>query len=261
MDELPAPFTTLDDDVRDLDGFMLNVERLLASELNALGNCVEKWAALMLWCRAWKQIPGGSLPDDERILASFSGAGRQWPKVRAMALRGFIKCSDGRLYHRFLCDDVKRAAARKRERNDRTKAATAARMQQRDAQRDAQRDDVRNVVPGTGTKKKEEISSKPSGSRANGVNNNKKAEIRKIGDLVQGFAPPDCAPGRIAVRKREQLVSKLFRFIHDTMSPDKATEASNGLMSSDPAEAQRWLDRVDREMRATSWDDRKYGLR
>jgi hypothetical protein len=92
-----------------LSDFRLNVDRLLASELVAIATPEECWAALMLWCRAWKQIPGGSLPNDERALAGFSGAGRRWKKVRDMAMRGFVLCADGRLYHRFLCDEVLRA--------------------------------------------------------------------------------------------------------------------------------------------------------
>lgn len=115
----PAPLVPPDTDVSVLAGFMLNVDHLLASELVAIGTPEECWAALMLWCRAWKQIPAGSLPNDERVLASFSGAGRRWPKVREVALRGFVLCTDGRLYHRFLCQDVLRASARQTVYRDR----------------------------------------------------------------------------------------------------------------------------------------------
>jgi hypothetical protein len=111
VDDLPQPFVPADHDVSMLSDFRLNVDRLLASELVAIATPEECWAALMLWCRAWKQIPGGSLPNDERALAGFSGAGRRWKKVRDMALHGFVLCSDGRLYHRFLCDEVTRAYA------------------------------------------------------------------------------------------------------------------------------------------------------
>lgn len=105
----PDPFVPPDTDISSLNGFLLDVERLLTSELVAIGSPEECWAALMLWCRAWKQKPSGSLPNEDRILASFSGAGRRWPRVREMALHGFVLCSDGRLYHRFLCDQVLRA--------------------------------------------------------------------------------------------------------------------------------------------------------
>ncbi len=131
MAVLPPPLVPPDVDVRDLDGFMLNVERLMASELWALSTGVEFKAAVGLWCRSWKQLPAGSLPNDERILAAFSGAGRRWRQVRDMALRGFVLCSDGRLYHQVLCADVMRAAAKKAARCEQTRAATEARYRQR----------------------------------------------------------------------------------------------------------------------------------
>jgi len=109
QDDLPEPLVPADHDVSMLSDFRLNVDRLLASELVAIATPEECWAALMLWCRAWKQVPGGSLPNDDRALAGFSGAGRRWSKVRRVALRGFVLCSDGRLYHCFLCEEVKRA--------------------------------------------------------------------------------------------------------------------------------------------------------
>lgn len=109
ISDCPPPLVAADRDVRDLDGFMLNVERLLASELVAVGTPEECWAAFMLWCRSWKQLPGGSLPNNERVLASFSGADKRWPKVREMAMHGFVLCSDGRFYHRVLCEEVERA--------------------------------------------------------------------------------------------------------------------------------------------------------
>lgn len=113
--ELPEPPVPADTELRDLDGFMLNVERLLASELWALSSGDEFKAAVGLWCRAWKQVPAGSLPNDDKVLAAFSGAGKAWPKVKKVALRGFVLCSDGRLYHLVLCEDVERAAERKAE--------------------------------------------------------------------------------------------------------------------------------------------------
>ena len=171
---LPQPLIPNDTDIDGLDGFMLNTDRLMASELWALSTGEEFKAAMALWCRAWKQQPPGSLPSDDRVLAAFSGAGPRWKKVRDMALRGFVKCSDGRLYHSTLCEDVMRAAKKKAERRERTKAATKERQRKRneqrdvghdvqrdvqrdvghDVQRDVQRDvthDVqRNEVPGTG---------------------------------------------------------------------------------------------------------------
>jgi hypothetical protein len=77
----------------------LDVIRLLDSDVFAMTTGDEFKAALALWCKSWTQAPAASLPDDDRILAHLSGAGARWRKVKDMALRGWIKCSDGRLYH------------------------------------------------------------------------------------------------------------------------------------------------------------------
>jgi uncharacterized protein YdaU (DUF1376 family) len=106
---------------------MLNVDRLLNSDLVALASCEEIGAALLLWARAWKQIPPGSLPNDDRILAAFSKAGRRWPKIKEMALRGFVLCDDGRLYHPVLCEDAKRAIRSLANQDNRAKRGAEAR--------------------------------------------------------------------------------------------------------------------------------------
>ena len=140
MIELPLPMTTVDNDIEGYDGFLLNVQKLMASELWALSTGDEFKAAVGLWCRAWTQKPHGSLPSDNRVLAGFSGAGAKWNRVKDMALRGFIKCSDGRLYHETLCEDVLRASEAKSARLKRTEAATQARQKQRNSERNVERD-------------------------------------------------------------------------------------------------------------------------
>lgn len=145
--DLPDPLVSSGTDITGLDGFMLDTERLMASELWALANGEEFKAALGLWCRAWKQDPPGSLPNDPRVLAAFSGAGPRWQKVRAMALRGFVLCSDGRLYHQVLCADVKRAALKKAQRRERTLAASAARWRERHGKESDIRNGLRDGAP------------------------------------------------------------------------------------------------------------------
>lgn len=148
----------------------LDVLRLRDSDLMALATGDEFKAAVSLWCVAWHQVPAGSLPDDDRLLARFSGAGPAWRKLREGALRGFVKCSDGRLYHSTIAEKAREAWASKQAQRARTAAATAAREQrrreleaqrlgQRDVVRDVQRDEPRNdqrdvardVHQGTGT--------------------------------------------------------------------------------------------------------------
>ena len=62
-------------DVRALPFMPLFVGRLLASDTWLLATGDEAKAAVTLWARAWQQVPAGTLPNDDRILAALSGAG------------------------------------------------------------------------------------------------------------------------------------------------------------------------------------------
>lgn len=99
MSEVPEPLTPPDCDLRGLPFMPMDTIRVLDSDLFAVSTGDEFKAAFALWCKAWQQIPAGSLPDDDRVLAHLSGAGARWRKVKATALRNWVKCADGRLYH------------------------------------------------------------------------------------------------------------------------------------------------------------------
>lgn len=101
--DLPQPMTPPDCNLRGLPWMPLETGRLLDSDLFLLSTGDEFKAAVALWCKSWNQIPGGSLPSDERLLEALSGS-RSWKKVRDMAMRGWVKCSDGRLYHPVIAD-------------------------------------------------------------------------------------------------------------------------------------------------------------
>lgn len=113
-ERLPRPLTPEDCDCTDLDGFMLNVERLLGSELVALSSHEVIGAAVLVWSRAWKQRPAASIPDDDKVIAAFARMkiGR-YRKLKEEILRGFVKCSDGRLYHKVLAVEAVNAFGRK----------------------------------------------------------------------------------------------------------------------------------------------------
>lgn len=103
----PAPLVPSEVDLRDYPFMPLDVARLRDSDLITKTTGDEFKAAVMLWCAAWHQLPPGSLPNDEKALAKFAGFGntpgpgamRDWKRLRAGALHGFILCTDGRLYH------------------------------------------------------------------------------------------------------------------------------------------------------------------
>lgn len=106
-------------DLRGLPWMPIDTVRLLDSDLFALASGEEFKAAVALWCKAWQQVPASSLPDDDRILAKLSGAGPRWKKVREQALRGFVRCTDGRLYHPVIAEKALEAWAHRVKQRDR----------------------------------------------------------------------------------------------------------------------------------------------
>ncbi len=108
MSELPEPLTPPDCNLRGLPFMPLEVQRLLDSDLFILSTGDQFKAAVALWCKSWGQLPGGSLPDNDLLLEGLSGS-KCWKKVKEVALRGWIKCSDGRLYHPVVAENAVKA--------------------------------------------------------------------------------------------------------------------------------------------------------
>ena len=97
-----APLTPEDCDLRDFAFMPLDVARLRDSDLAATESPEACWTAVLLWAASWHQVPAASLPNDDRVLSNLAGYGRvvkEWHRVKEGALRGWIECSDGRLYH------------------------------------------------------------------------------------------------------------------------------------------------------------------
>ena len=106
---LPAPLVEAEIDLRNFTYMPVEVRRLLTSEtwLTLTGD--EARTAMTLWLESWHQVPAGSLPDNDRMLSILSQAGPAWPQVREGALRNWVKCSDGRLYHPVVCEKAREA--------------------------------------------------------------------------------------------------------------------------------------------------------
>jgi hypothetical protein len=127
VNDLPEPMTDLEIDLRAFPSMQLDVARLRDSELASVGDAEAFRVAVLSWCVSWHQIPAASLPDDDATLARMLGFGRDlrgWKKMRAAGgLRGWVKCSDGRLYHPVVAEKAKEAwgwkesARHKRERD------------------------------------------------------------------------------------------------------------------------------------------------
>lgn len=151
---LPDPLVPTAVDLRDFQFMPLDVVRLRDSGLASDEAPETCWAAVMLWCAAWHQVPASSIPDNDQWQAKQAGyvaRGRidaNWTKVREGALRNFVRCSDGRLYHSTIAEKAIEAWASKQAQRARTAAATLAREAKRRAEqeaRDAERNDRRNV--------------------------------------------------------------------------------------------------------------------
>lgn len=133
----PNPFTPLDCDLRDFPFMPMDVVRLRDSDLAAMESPEACWAAVLLWCASWHQVPAASLPNDDRVLANLSGFGRvvkEWLKVKDGALRGWIECSDGRLYHPVIAEKAITALHGKYKQLWRTELAAIKKHNQRHPQ-------------------------------------------------------------------------------------------------------------------------------
>ena len=112
---MSEPLTHPDCDLRGLPFMPLDVVRLVDSDLVALSTGDEFKAAVILWCKAWLQVPAARLPVDDRVLAHLTGTGKGWGRLRTGALRGFIRCSDGRFYHPVIAEKANEAWERRTE--------------------------------------------------------------------------------------------------------------------------------------------------
>lgn len=104
---LPDPLIDSDVDLRDFAYMPLDVVRFRDSDFTAITDGEAFKAGVLLWCASWHQVPAGSLPNDDRILANLAGFGRfigEWEKVRGEALHGWKECNDGRIYHPTICE-------------------------------------------------------------------------------------------------------------------------------------------------------------
>jgi hypothetical protein len=222
---MTEPLTPAGLDLRDFDWMPLEVMRLRDSDLSVLASGDAFRAAVLLWCAAWHQVPAGSLPSDDRLLANLAGYGRDlegWVHVKDDAMRGFIECSDGRMYHPVVCEKALEADEQRNKQRKRTEAATSAR---RNGQRDDDRNDKRNEDhltlpnPTLPESKKRSAAPQPSSSSDNFENLKKvyprrkgnygwKAAERKFNSLVKTGVDPKIIIAA-AIRLGDELRSRV----------------------------------------------------
>ena len=150
--KLPAPLTPADCDLRGLEWMPLDVVNITESDLFMEASGDEFKAAFSLWCKSWRQVPAGSLPNKEAVLAGLSGA-RNWKKVRDVAMRNWVLCSDNRWYHPVVAAKALEAWP-SRQAFERKKSADAERKAREREARSALFELLRshNIVPSYDTK-------------------------------------------------------------------------------------------------------------
>lgn len=113
----------------------LHVARLRDSDLASEESPEACWYAVLLWSASWHQIPAASLPDNDAVLTKLIGLGkdvRTFRRHKAAAMRGFVLCSDGRLYHPVVAEQAVDSWRRKLEQRWRTECARVKKRNQRD---------------------------------------------------------------------------------------------------------------------------------
>lgn len=154
MSELPNPLTPADCDLAGYRWMPLDVERVIDSDTFGLSTGDEFKTAFRLWAKSWKQVPAASLPNDDRLLAHLAGIElATWRKRKEIALRGWILCNDGRLYHPVIAEKALEAMQRREDHADREEN-TQSRQQRLRERRKAMFEQLRrhDIIPAWDTK-------------------------------------------------------------------------------------------------------------
>lgn len=100
---LPDPMTPADADLRHIEHLPVDGDTTFRSAAWLRASMEARAVMLPLhWHAFKKEVPAGSLPDDDVLLTDAVGFGmdvKRWRKVRPQVLADWILCSDGRFYH------------------------------------------------------------------------------------------------------------------------------------------------------------------
>ena len=92
---------------------------------------------LMLWYRAWQQIPAGAFANKDDVIAGNIGmAPAMFKQYRAVLLRGWGQASDGRIYHPVIVEMVRERLRWRAEETARKQAYRASRSHPTNVPRD-----------------------------------------------------------------------------------------------------------------------------
>lgn len=127
----PDPLVPAECTMAGNDWFPLHFDRLRKSKWWRRATDLARARNIMMWGEAYKQVPAGSLPDDDDDLAEAAGFGMDidaFIAAKAEIMAPWVLCEDGRWYHPTVCEVVLEAWERKSEQR---KAAAAKKAAQR----------------------------------------------------------------------------------------------------------------------------------
>ena len=133
---VPQPLVPAEVDLSDFKFMPLDCVRLRDSDLTSKVTGDEFRCAVLLWCASWHQQPAASLPDDDEVLSKLAGFGRvvkEWLKVKAGAMRGWVRCSDDRFYHPVVAEKALEAWRSKLEQRWKTECSRIKKHMQRNS--------------------------------------------------------------------------------------------------------------------------------
>lgn len=134
MTDIPRPMTPAGCVLQDFPHTPIFRARLFGSSFHARASDAEWRAGVTLWLKSWDQVPAGSLPDDDIELCRLAELARDiktWRKVKAGALRGWVQCSDSRLYHPVVAEGVNNALEAKTAQREKTLKARIASLEKK----------------------------------------------------------------------------------------------------------------------------------
>lgn len=106
--------------------FELDYEQIEQSSTWSVAKPAARPWLLMMWMLAWKQVPCGSWPADDEVIAGALGIDdEQWALHRKALMRGWAPADDGRLYHPTITKRVIEMLGKRRSDSDRQAAKRA----------------------------------------------------------------------------------------------------------------------------------------
>jgi hypothetical protein len=175
----------------------LDIIRLFGSRFHAVATDAEWRAGVTLWAKSFHQVPAASVPDDDIELCRLAELGRDlkaWKTVREVALHGWIKCSDGRLYHPVVSEKANEAWERKQAQRARSAKGNAARWGSRD--RDGNES---GALKGTGGDGKDHLEAVPEASFKESLKDSEKESCKDPKGQGQGQGQGNLIPSNLSV--------------------------------------------------------------